>query len=134
MSERIRLADLVAPAPEVELPDGTVHRVRRLDGVTASLWYDWQQTPTEARDPRILWQMAARCLPGATEEQVQSLTPEEAGAVIAVAAGNVDKVMAVLKNGLRLETASPASSPETPSAPSSSPSPETPAAARGTSP
>jgi len=55
-------------------------------------------------------------------------------AVAALAAGNVDKVMAVLKNGLRLEAASPASSPETPSAPSSSPSPETPAVALETSP
>ncbi len=124
---RLRLADLEKEPDEVELPDGTIATVKRLDGVTAHLWHEFTSTPEEDQDPHILWEIGARCLPDVDQEIVDELTAAEVGAVIAVASGNVEKVLAALKNGIGAEVETSSTlSPQTPSAPSSAPSPETP--------
>ena len=123
---RLRLADLEKAADEVELFDGTIATVKRLDGVTAHLWHEFTSTPEEDQDPHILWVICARCLPDVDQKIVDELTAAEVGAVIAVASGNVEKVLAALKNGIGAEVEkSNTLSPETPSVPSSAPSPET---------
>ena len=122
---RLRLADLEKEPDEVELPDGTIATVKRLDGVTAHLWHEFTSTPEEDQDPHILWEIGARCLPDVDQEIVDELTAAEVGAVIAVASGNVEKVLAALKNGIGAEVETSSTlSPQTPSAPSSAPSPE----------
>lgn len=124
---RLRLADLNCAPDEVELPNGTVTEVRRLDGITAQLWHEFTSAKEEDRDPHILWEIGARCLPDVDQKIVDGLTAAEVGAVIAVASGNADKVLAALKNGIGAEVeASNTSSPATPSAPSSASSPAPP--------
>ncbi|KKM66925.1 hypothetical protein LCGC14_1476370 [marine sediment metagenome] len=122
---RLRLADLEKEPDEVELPDGMFTTVKRLDGVTAHLWHEFTSTPEEDQDPHVLWVIGARCLPKVDQSIVDGLTAAQVGAVIAVASGNVDKVLAALKNGIGAEVETSSTlSPQTPSAPSSAPSPE----------
>ena len=124
---RLRLADLDRALDEVELPDGTVTKVRRLDGFMAHLWHEYNSTPKDERDPYILWEIGARCLPEVKQEDVDGLTAADIAAIIAVASGNVDQVLATLKNGNGPEVeTSNISRPVTPSAPSSVPLPELP--------
>ena len=124
---RLRLADLDQAPEVVELPDGTETTVKRLDGVMAHLWHEFTSTPEQDRDPHILWQLGGRCLPDVDQEIVDGLTAAQVGAVIAVASGNVDRVLAALKNGIGAEVeASNTSSPATPSAPLSVSSPAAP--------
>ena len=132
----VRLAELEADLPTVELPGGEEVTVRRLDGVAAGLWYEWSRAESDDdRDPRILWQVAARCLPSVAAEVVEGLTAPQAAAVIAVASGNVEKVLEALKGGMRVEDIPAlACDPTIQSAPSSSPSPEPPAEPPGASP
>lgn len=132
---RLKLADLDQASEVVELPDGTEATVKRLDGVMAHLWHEFTSAPEEDRDPHILWQLGARCLPDVDQEVVDRLTAAQVGAVIAVASGNVDKVLAALKNGIGAEVEVPnSSSPATPSAPSSVSSPALPDAPPASSP
>lgn len=132
---RLRLADLNKAPVEIELPGGTVTTVKRLDGVTAQLWHEFTSTPEEDQDPHTLWLIGKCCLPNVEQEIVDELTAEQVAAVIAVASGNVERVLAALKNGSGAEVeTSNTSSPETPSAPSSAPSPETPDAVPAPSP
>lgn len=124
---RLRLADLDKALEVVELPDGTETKVKRLDGVMAHLWHEFTSTPEEDRDPHILWELGARCLPDVGQEVVDGLTAAQIGAVIAVASGNVDRVLAALKNGIGAEVeTSNISSPATPPVPSSASSPAPP--------
>ena len=124
---RLRLADLEKELEEVELPNGTVTTVKRLDGVTAQLWHEFNSTPEEDKDPHILWVIGARCLPDVSQEIVDGLTAAEVAAVIAVATGNIDKVLAALKNGIGAEVETSSTlSPPTPPVLSSAPSPEIP--------
>ncbi len=128
---KIKLVELERPLEDVELPDGTEHKVERFNGFTADLWSQWGEKPEEVRqlDIQVLWEIASRCIPTASQEQIKGLTVSQVVAVITVAAGNVEKVLASAKNGdagaPTPET--PASSdPATPSAPPSSPSPAPP--------
>lgn len=127
MTQRVRLADLDREADVVELPDGTEAKVKRLDGVMAHMWSEFIATPENERDSTILWDLAGRCLPDVNQEDVDRLTASQAGAVITVASGNVDRVLEILKNGNGAEMQAPnTSSPETPSAQLSVPSPDPP--------
>jgi hypothetical protein len=124
---RLRLADLDQAPEVVELPDGTEATVKRLDGVMAHLWHEYTSTPEQDRDPHILWRLGGLCLPDVDQEVVNKLTAAQVGAVIAVASGNVERVLGALKNGIGAEVeASNTSSPKTPSEPSSAPSPDPP--------
>jgi predicted DNA-binding antitoxin AbrB/MazE fold protein len=131
---KIRLADLEKPLEDVELPDGTEHKVERFNGFTTELWSQWGEKSEEDRatDLQVLWDIAGRCIPTATDEQIKGLSVAQVVAVITVAAGNVEKVLAAAKNGdagaLIPETPA-TSSPETPSEPRLSPLPEIPDAA-----
>jgi len=132
---RLRLAELNRALDVVELPDGTEATVKRLDGVMAHLWHEFTSTPEQDRDPHILWELGGRCLPGVSQEIVDGLTAAQVGAVIAVASGNVERVLTALKNGIgdEVET-SGTSSPSTPSEPSSASSPAPPDVAPESSP
>jgi len=131
----LRLADLDRAPEVVELPDGTEATVKRLDGVMAHLWHEYTSTPEKDRDPSILWRLGGLCLPGVDQEKVDSLTASQVGAVIAVASGNVDKVLADLKKGIEVEVeTSNTSSPSTPSGPPSAPLPAPPDVVPETSP
>ena len=122
---RLRLADLDREAEVVELPDGTEAKVKRLDGVMAHMWAEYKAASEDERDPTVLWDLAGRCLPDVNQEDVNRLTASQAGAVIIVASGNVERVLATLKNGTGAVLGAPQySRPETPSAPSSVPSPD----------
>jgi len=124
---RLRLADLDREAEVVELPDGTEVKVKRLDGVMAHMWSEFIAAPEGERDATILWDLAGRCLPDVSQDDVNNLTAGQAGAVIAVASGNVERVLELLKNVNGAEGQMPnSSSPGTPSAPSSASLPEKP--------
>lgn len=132
---RLRLVDMEAEPENVELPDGTVAKVKRLDGVVAGLWFDWTNSPNAERDPRILWQIAGLCLPGIDKEIVEGLSAPQAGAVIAVASGNVEKALAAIQGGMRVEDLPAlACDPTIQSAPQSSPSLVPPDGPQGASP
>lgn len=125
----IRLADLDTPVGDVELPSGRTIAgrtiaVRAIDGAGAQLYTRLQAGElTDGREP---WDLARRCLPSATEEEIQALTPQMCSGVAMIAMGHVNAVMAYLealeKNAVSpvLETTpGPApgdSSPPTPSA------------------
>lgn len=111
----IRLAELESTPEEVELPNGSVYTVKRFDGFAADLWASASEDGTD--DSALLYQLVRLSLPDASEEEVKSLTVTQAAAVVSVATGNVEKVLAALKNGTGVEAAVSAdSAPTTPSA------------------
>ena len=99
----VRLADADAPLPPVKLdpspehPKGRWVAVRPIDGKGYQLYREFQQT----KDVALLWPIARRVLPEATQEEIDALTPAQCVAVISIAVGKADAVQAVLKNAAR---------------------------------
>lgn len=102
-SKRVRMADLVAELPIVELrpppgsPDGTMGREVQaypLDGACAQLRAEYE----ESGDAEICWKIAARVLPDATDEEIARLSIAECQAVIEIASGKADELLAAIKS------------------------------------
>lgn len=90
----ILLADIDAPLPPVQLPNGRVVSVRQADGKTFQLVQQLQAS----NDPSLIWEIAQRCLPGATEDEVLSLTIAQATKVMTIASGAAVAVLEEVGN------------------------------------
>lgn len=86
----IRLVDLETARPVVELPDGSTHPVRAVDGLTMQLCVELQRTG----DAALLWEIAARSLPSAPREAVLALSVAQAERVVQLATDTADAALA----------------------------------------
>jgi len=114
---RLKLVDLAKPPEPVEFPDGSEHVVLSLNGFAADVYTEMANGGET--DVRALWRIAGLVVPSATEDQIKRLDASQVAAVLAVASGNVEKVLAEVK---RTAGTAEAPDPAAPSGPSVSPS------------
>lgn len=137
----IDLKKYSAPGPEVKLPSGRVVRVRPVDGhvyhalvrieerlVAAKQAIErGETTAVEIAEGHELWDLAARCLPDCTPEEVNDLTSEECGIILRIAQGTLGSLLKEIEaqegKGAPGQPGEPARSPETQSPTSASESP-----------
>lgn len=105
----VRLADLIKELDSVELPGGRVSKVNHIDGIAMQL----QQELQASGNPMLLWEIAARCLPDASREEVYALTLEQATRVVEIASGVATAVLEEIKNDLGAATATRVDAPPT---------------------
>jgi hypothetical protein len=86
----VRLSALFAEPEQVELRDGRVVDVAPIDGIGFDLYESLKE---ETANLDLVWELTGRCLPSLTLEDVKQLRPAECAAVLAIATGQVDKVL-----------------------------------------
>jgi len=103
--------------PCVELPDGRIVDVRPVDGIGFDLYSEIEADPSKGAK---IWEIAARCLPSLTLDEVKTLTPSECAAVIAVALGKVKEVQKLAEEVAGKSAAPTTAEPESPRSPTPS--------------
>jgi hypothetical protein len=83
----VKLADLEAPIEPVVLPGGREVAVVPINGIVMELYqaYRDQEAATKGSGGAVLYQIVAKLLPSATEEEVKALTPAQCAVVIELA-------------------------------------------------
>jgi hypothetical protein len=89
MSKVILLAALDEPLPPLQLPDGRTVAIRQIDGIGMQILNQTQQGEFQ-----LIWDVAARCLPELTIEQVRAFTLTQARQIVEVACGSAERVLA----------------------------------------
>lgn len=90
----VRLADLKKPLPPVVIPaTGAERRVVKVNGAVAQLREEY----AKSEDPKLLWEIVGHLLPDATKDEVLSLDVEDCAAVIAIASGTADAILAEME-------------------------------------
>jgi precorrin-4 methylase len=79
---------------QVVLPSGREVDVVPSNGAAAELLQEFDRT--KAKDPLLLWRAVHQMIPAATDEEVKQLTPKQCAAVIAIAGGKADRVIAYM--------------------------------------
>lgn len=92
----IRLADLDAPLERVELPSGRVAQVVEFD----LAGYDALRAFREAPDDAVLFGLVRRAIPDLTDAELGHLRPMHCLAIVAVAAGRADTLVAQLRTAV----------------------------------
>lgn len=99
------ISTLDGPAGEIKLADGRVVAVRGADGVIMKALHrlgmaaaSFAEHPEAEPHPdllntRILWDLAKRCLPSLTEEEVDGFTAIQCGVVLRVAQGRIQELL-----------------------------------------
>lgn len=92
----LNLADLEAPIEPVRLPGGREVAVVPMDGIAYDLLLALRKKEKAevGSSGRMLWDIAARCIPDATPEEVGGLSVVMANAVIGLATRTLDAVAA----------------------------------------
>lgn len=100
------LSALDAPAGTVMLPGGKVVAVRSADGHVYRALHrlglaaaSFAENPAGEPHPdllntRILWDLAARCLPDLAPEEIEGLTAVQCGIILRVAQGRISELLA----------------------------------------
>lgn len=90
----VRLVDLDKPLESVVLPStGREVRVVPMNGAVAQLKAELERTD----DPAVLWQIAAELLPDADPGEIAKLTMPHVLAVIRIASGRADELLAEIE-------------------------------------
>lgn len=89
----IKLASLLAPPEEVELPNGTITTVKPFSGIAYDLYLEIEGNPAE--HGHRIWELIGLCLPGVDEFEIRKLTPAECAAVMVIANGRIEEVKAL---------------------------------------
>lgn len=92
------LATLVRPLPPLSLGDGREVVVRPFSFRMRALAREIDATPEGGEQDEKILALVALCAPGLTADEVADLTPAEALAVIAHAAGRLDDVLGAVGN------------------------------------
>lgn len=122
----IDLAAMETALPRAKFPNGAEHQIVALDLAGWQLYGRLEQG--EATDADLVT-LLRRCVPSATPEEIDSLTPQMGVGVVGIAKGKVQEVLALLGNaGGAAPQAGPApttprSTPRTPRATSRRASP-----------
>lgn len=116
MTAPIRIADLEKPAGKVELLSGRVVSVRHMDAIAVDLYKTILTDPSQGE---LVWPLARRILPDATEDEINALTPEAISAVAQIALDQLAAVQAWIADLTARKEPTPA-----PTASSSSPATE----------
>lgn len=112
------LVALEAPLEPVRFPNGHEFAVREFGPAEYELW-----SAIQAGQPELTVTLLQRCVPDATDADIETLSPRMIAAVIAHAQHKLELMLAVLGNGQGGAAAAPASPPSAPSATPSTPSP-----------
>ena len=107
----ILLAALEEPCPPLRLADGRDVVIRQVDGVGMQLLQSAQ-----AGEALLFWEVAARCLPGLTTDEVFTFTLAQVRQIVEVACGAAQRVLDALgEDGAPTEMSPPAPSSTIPS-------------------
>ena len=91
----IPLAPLLAPLPAVDLGPGGVHAVQHISGEAMELVH----AARTQGDGLKLWDAAALCIPTAAAADVRRLALQQIEAIVTIASGQVESVLAAVGNG-----------------------------------
>lgn len=110
MTKIIPLAALEEACPSLKLPDGRVVEIRQIDGVGMQL------AQLARDDASLMWDVAMRCLPGLTADEVRGFTASVVSNIVRIASGTAESVLTTVgESDAPAATGTPAPSSMTPS-------------------
>lgn len=106
MTKLIPLAALDEPCPSLLLPDGREVGIRQIDGIGMQLMQVAQDG-----DASLFWDVAARCLPALTPDEVRAFTLTQARTVVEIACGGAQRVLDALGESAAPTVTTPSAPP-----------------------